>query len=275
MTQFGKLGKSVNGLFKKKYDFSNTISTKNVSGNVTVEAGATRGDNLTGYTTATLKDGKWGELECKLSTDSNADIPTGQLKLTKLAPGLEVTVKGSVSKVNVDAVLTKDAATLTAGVASSSKGTKITASGVISNDGLSVGGAVSLDATGNLTDYNVGTEWASKDLTVTLVTSDKGENITASCHQKLAGGSVLGAKYTLAPENNARSLTVGTKFNFDDRTLVQTKIGSCGTLSTVVEHRLSAINALLCVSTAHNTLASGSGVMRAKDLGVSLKLGEF
>lgn len=274
MVQFTKLGKSVNDLFKKKYDWSTSISTKNTAGNVTVEAGATRGDALAGYTTATLKDSKWGEVEVTMKTDTGADIPTGKVTLNKLSPGLEIAIKGSASKLNIDATLKKDAATLTAGVSTNMKDKHgLTASAVISNDGLSVGGSVALNGSGDVTDYNVGTEWAAKDLTLTLVTSNKGENITASAFQKL-NGSVLGAQYSLNPENNSRSMQVGTRYNLAEGTLVQAKLNSAGEISTVVEHRLATPNCLLCVSTSHNALAKGSDVLTANKMGVSMKFGD-
>lgn len=271
MVQWNKLGKSCNDLFKKKYDFSNSISTKNTSGDVTVEAQATRGNALVGKTTMTVKNSKYGELEVALRTDAKDDNAAGKLTLNKLSDGLEVTIKGSKKAVNVDTVLNKGNVTVTAGFSSASKAN---AAVVLSNDGLSVGGAVALDInSGEVSDYNVGTQWTSGDVTTTLVTSNKGEDITASYCQKV-NGALIGAKFTLQPENNSRSLTIGTQWNLDDKTLVKAKLESSGVVSTVVEHRLASPSCLLGVSTSWNALAAGSDILKAQACGVQLKFGD-
>jgi hypothetical protein len=270
--QFSKFGKSVKDLFGKKFDFEYEVATKHkASKGVTVEAGGVgAGGAITGKTTVNYKNKEFGSLELNLKTDGKDKNQKAKVTLDKLADGLEVVLSGDARPAgNVEVSYSQD---FFAGSASASSDSKITASGTIGHDGLSVGAEVKADTSGSVNDYNVGCQYAQSDFTLTLKTASKGEEISLSFFQKLSNATSLGSLFYHNPETDVRKLAFGLEHSYDSATTLKTKVDTSGTLGTAIQHRLDQ-GPLLGLAGSFNVLSKQP--FAAQKFGVSLKFGDF
>jgi hypothetical protein len=150
--------------------------------------------------------------------------------------------------------------------------TAIDITAVLGMEGVSVGGAGTIKG-GALADYNLGAEYAQKDLVASLVTSNKGENITASYYQSLSKTTQLGSSMLVQPEAGTRLFAFGCNYALDGNTTLRSKIDSNGIVGESITHKVANPNMLLTVSAQFDAL--GSEPMVAQKFGLSISLGDF
>jgi hypothetical protein len=273
MPQFKDLGKKTSDLFKKSYDFKNEIKvTSNASG-VRLESGGEKAKSFSGYTKANWKDDFLGDVEVEAHSTGVAKAKT---KFSKVTDGVDVTVSGTAcGQVGLEATYVKDflSAVASANHNVSKGSTAVSASGVIGFDGVFVGGAVDVDGSGSVKNYNCGAEYATKDLTASLVTSNKGEDITVSFFQKLSATTSLGAAMLVKAESSSRLYTFGAERSLDKSTTLKAKADSAGKVGLAISHVLADPKLKLGLSSEFD--ATSSDAFKAQKFGVSLNFGDF
>jgi len=273
--QFKNLGKATKDLFKKGYDYKNEVKVVSNANGVKIESGGYQAKGLVGYTKANWKDAHFGDLELELHSSG---VAKKQCKLNNVAEGVNVTVAGSCcGKMSLESTYEQDmvAATFSAAHNLGKGSTDLSMSAVFGLDGVSVGGTVDLSAAnmGSPSDYNLGAQYCQKDLTASVVSSNKGENITASYYQKLSSSMQLGASMLVKPEAGTRLFTFGTNYTLDSATTVKAMANSSGIVSSSVTHTLANPAMKLCVSAQFDALSSNC--FSAQKMGVSVNLGDF
>lgn len=273
--QFSKFGKSVKDLFGKKFDYNYEVATKHkASKGVTVETGGVgAGGAINGKTKVNYKNGDFGSVEVSLNTSGQDKDQSAKVTLDKLGKGIEVVVSGDARPAcKADVSYSQDFFASNFAVDSNGSKTNLVGSGTIGHDGLSVGAEVKANASGCVSDYNVGCEYAQPDFNVTLKTTKKGEEISASYFQKVSKATSLGSLFFHNPESDVRRLSVGVEHKLDSDTVVKTKVDSTGILATAIEHRLSQ-GPLLGVAGSFNLLSKEP--LAAQQFGFSLKFGDY
>jgi len=270
MTQFKDLGKKAKDLFKKQYDYKNEVKVINNSSGVKVETGGYQAKALTGYSKVNFSDATLGAVEIELHS---CGLTKGQTKFKGVTDGVDVTLAGSAKDASVEATYVNDSVSVQAKLSRSfkSSSTAIAASAVVGVDGVSVGGSINLDAADPASpkDYNVGAEYTQKDLTASLVTSNMGQDITASYFQKVSGDLTLGSSMVVKPDAGSRLFTFGGAYTLDKATSLKAKADSNGIVGTSVTHSLSGNFMKMVVSAQFDALSSD--VLSAQKLGVSLE----
>lgn len=277
--QFSKLGKSVGDLFKKEYDYQYQVATKNKAGAVAVESGAFgKSGGLNGYGKLTYTDKSFGKVEMEMRTNDKPDKTNVKVTLDKLSDGLEVVLAGdAASSASVEASYSQDFFSSNVKLSSAGGQQSASVSGLISSDGLSVGGNLSFDlgAEGSptLKDYNVGSEYSEKDFTLSLVTKSQGEEIHASYFQRMNKDTQIGCTFSHNPDGDKRTLTFGGQRQLDASTTVKSMANTDGALAVAVVHQLGNPAFSVGVSSKFNALSKDPLVAQA--FGVSLKFGDF
>jgi len=271
---FNNFGKKAKDLFKKQYDYKNEIKVTSKAAGVKLESGGYQAKGLNGYTKANWTDAYLGDIEIEAHSGG---VAKGQFKLNGVTDGVNVTVSGAgTGSMAVETTYEQDLISCNVKATRCPKGsTGIVASAVLGLEGVSVGGQVTLDLAnmGSPKDYNLGAEYTQKDLTASLVTSNKGEDITASYYQTVSKSLKLGSSMLVKPEAGTRLFTFGTDYALDSATTVKAKADSNGIIGTSITHTLADPNAKLCFSAQFDGLSSD--VLSAQKFGVSVNLGDF
>lgn len=228
--------------------------------------------------------------ECTVELDTSNGNFKSQFKATKLADGATVTAAGGYKApksgcsktgfyASVSADYAQDFFAGEAGVTISDKapnspGVDITASGVIGFQGLSVGGAVAVDAAGSkLNDYNLGVQYQTKEFTGSLRTADSADTINASWYHVVNNNQNLGVEFSTNPFRGTKLLTLATEYQVDVDTTVKGKLNSAGVLAAAVEHRLQ--NPRLKYNVAAEFNVAGAGIPKASRFGLGMEFGQY
>jgi hypothetical protein len=240
---------------------------------VKLETGGYQAKGLTGYTKANWTDRYLGDIEVEAHSSGTAK---GQFKLKNVASsGANTLVSGDASgSITAENTYETDklAATLKVTHNVNKSATAIDITAVLGMEGVSVGGAGTIKG-GALADYNLGAEYAQKDLVASLVTSNKGENITASYYQSISKTTQLGSSMLVQPEAGTRLFAFGVNYALDGNTTLRSKIDSNGVVGESITHKVANPNMLLTVSAQFDAL--GSEPMVAQKFGLSISLGDF
>lgn len=269
MVQFNKLGKKAKDLFKKTYDYKNEIKVNSNAGGVKVETGGYQGKALTGYSKVNFTDATLGDVELEAHSSG---CTKGSLTFKSITDGVDLTLSGSPNDGSVEALYSKGSLSAQAkvchGFAKSSTG--ISASAVYNVDNVALGGTISLDAADptNPKDFNVGAEYSQKDLTASIVTSNQGNDLTASYFQKITGDLSLGSSMLVKPDAGTRLFTFGGVYSLDKVTTIKAKADSNGIVGTSITHTLTKPAMTFAVSAQFDAMSSD--VLAAQKLGVSL-----
>jgi voltage-dependent anion channel protein 2 len=278
---FSKLGTSAKDLLTKKYDYKNSVGTKNNQNqDLSIESVATiaEGFDVSGNVKLKHKNKDIGEFEGEFNTKGTL---TGELKATKLHEGFTVILKGTekpTGKIGVEYKREALAASLsTEANFSGSTTAKIEATAVAGVDGFSVGGQSSYDTNKSVVDdYNFGAEYSEKDYTLTLKTAKKADEVIASYFHNLPSKSKLrtqvGGQFSWCLNSDAKVLTLGSEHDVDDTTTVKAKIDTNGSFATAIEHRLA--NPALKVALSSQWDGKKKS-FSPKDFGVALTFGDF
>jgi len=270
---FKDLGKKASDLFKKQYDYKNEFKVVSKADGVKLENGGVVGKALVGYTKANWTDQYLGDIEVEAHS---CGLAKGQFKLKKIADVVDITVAGAAcGGVSVEATSSQKNFNAQAQVAHNmNKGsTSLAASAVVGIDNVSVGGKIAMDESGSLKDYNIGAQYAQKDLIAALITSNKGKDITASFYQTYTSATTLGASILVKPEDGSRLYTLGTEHKLDSTTSVKAKATSAGIIGTSITHILA--NPAMKVQVSAEFDAAGADITKAQKFGIGLNFGDF
>jgi len=269
---FADLGKSASDLFKKKFDYSNTVATKNktLSGLVFTTTGDLSTPNgIAGTIKVNHSDKKYGKTEAEISTAGSAK---GKVTLDTLLDGTVVHV--SANNKPSGTVTAEYRQDFFAGTASYETSffnkNKLNGSGVIGFDGLSVGGSVTFDLMGgsDVEDYNVGAQYATRDYTAAIRTENKGEFITGSYFLQVSPVHQIGASL-----NSNLVGQLATEYRVDARTSVKARADTNGVVDTAVEHRLA--NPKVLINFASQFQAGKNLTLAPSKFGVGLTFGDY
>jgi hypothetical protein len=244
---------------------------------VTIETTATHSNGIAGNLKINHKDKDLGaEVEVNVNSAGKADATNAKITFDKLIPSGKLAVSGNASpSANVEATYGKDffAGLLNFGTDFADKN-KVCASGAIGFDGVAVGGAAAFCLkAGAVSDYNVGAEYTQKDLTASLVTSNKGDDITTSFFQKVNNNFSLGTRLNIEGNVGTRTLAVGSEYKLDSATTLKKSLDSNGVCNVSVAHVLT--NPAAKVNVAAQFDALGSDFLKANKMGVCVSLGDF
>lgn len=271
--KFADLGKAAKDLFKKQYDYKNEVKVHSKAGGIKLETGGFQSKGLAGVTKANWTDDNLGKIEIEVQSSGAAK---GSVKQT--IEGVNLSLEGNDKLcVSLEGAYAQDMVNCTAKAChdwqKSSSGLALSA--VLGQDGVSVGASVDLNLAdpSNPKDYNVGAEYTQKDFTASLVSSNKGDDITLSFFQKLSSSTVIGTSMLVQPESNNRLFTCGTDYKLDGSTSLKLKADSKGIVGTALTHTLADPKVKMCISAQFD--ANSSDIFSAQKFGVSLALGDF
>jgi len=289
---YGKFGKKLKDLLKKKYEFENKVVTKHKTktAGLTIEAGGVLGcSSIAGHLKGNYKDKKFGEAEAEANTCGKL---LGTVKLNQLTKGLEVNLTGGVDpcakKKGCNNKLSAEYAQdffATSGFVDLNCGSDATtavveATAAVGYEGFSVGGQLAFDVSPSAqkaSDFNVGAEYTRDNATFTLTTEKKGDVIHGSYHHQISSAYQIGAQFDYAPRaedvKKQRVLTVGTEYQLDVDTTVKAKADSTGVVQTVIQHNLQ--NPPLQFSMAASFNRKSADCLSADKFGVSFTFGDY
>jgi len=283
---FSKLGKSATDLFTKKYDFKNTIQSKNKTKNgLTFTSGfdVNNTKGVAGNLKLKYKKDTFGEAEADFNT---AGAAKGTVKAKKLVKNA-VFIAGADAKpknhpkeplAKVGAEYNREFFSGQANIETSFwKHSLVHGAGVIGFDGLSLGAEVKVDPnhTSQVEDYNVAAQYDQADYTVTVRTSEKAKAIQAQGFLRVSPDHQVGININKTLSGNANdTFGLATECKIDAVNKVKAKADTKGILSGVVEHRLRNPNLLFSFATSVDAGNLKNGVA-AKDFGVSFVFGDY
>lgn len=271
--QFNNLGKKTKDLFKKTFEYKHEVKVVSSSGGVKIESGFYHCKGLGQYTKANWTDRYLGDVEVEAHSSGSAK---GQFKLKNVGGyGANTTVNGTAcGGLSAETTYETDllASTLKVSHNLSKAATSFDLSAVMGAEGVSVGGSLSVKG-GSASDYNLGAEYAQKDLVASLVTSNKGENITASYYHNISKTCQIGSTMLVKPEAGTRLFGFACNYALDGKTTVRGKIDSNGIAGTSIIHHVANPNLKLQISAQADALSATP--LAAQKLGVSVSLGDF
>jgi len=271
---FKKFGKSLQDLFKEQFEYKKQLKIKTItSTGVTLESGIealSKGGDFGGNVKTTWKQPDIGTFETELHTSGSTKY---SVKAEKLSKGLVIKASGDEKpsiKFEGDYAQEYFSSSLTVDV--SRVATAADLAGVVGFDGLSVGGHVKYDVTGQkVSDFNAGAEYAQSDLTATIKTANQASQIGTSYLHKVNADMSVGGLFSYDLEKDTKVLTVGGSYNLGDKNILKAKVDTNGILATVLEHRLRNPLTKLVFSTEFNTKSASSV---PQNVGLCLHLGD-
>jgi len=274
---FKNFGKSVKDLFdSKKYNTDkHQLVVRNKSSNgITLTHTTDVNANVASELKLNYKNAAHGSAEIV----GNTNGVTGKLKLNKLQPGVEVEINAAdnAKGVSADATINyvKDMVAASVGFGLL-KPYEANASVAVGVDNVSVGASVKAtsDAEGklNVSDYNGAFQYEQSDLTVTVVTANKADQVNLSLNQVVSKDVVVAAQASFNFSEGAKgnnSLTAGGSVVLDSATNLKGKLSHKGDLAVNFEHTFRPF-AKVGVVSAFNVTGSNKAAF-----GVTLTLGE-
>jgi len=296
---FGSFGKKAKDLFKKKYDYENSATLVNRTGdNIEVETKIVAANNaplrgtFKSVVPVTTAGALNGVFESEFQTVANKESKTSY-KLTNLARGVTVKlgltgvkpdVKGETPDfpegwASAEVEYGQEYFAGSLGVRTNSQKTLADVVVSLGYDDLTVGAKAVIDTASKAapSDYNFGAEYKGKGYVASAVTEKKRTALTLSYHQCVGRRQVVGASATFGLVKPTRSLTFGTDYAVDADTEIRSfiKIDSGkddATVGVAVTHRL--LNPAVLVGVASEFNISPSNVQAGK-MGVSLTFGDY
>jgi len=235
--QFKNFAKQQKDLFKKRYEFDNSLKVLNRAGSIQLEGGVVStksGDfrgfvKANGYKTPVLD----GVLDVELHTDAGQESKASFKLVDKVAAGANVTLgvnskDKSFSKTSASLELEYARARVSglATVKSDGERHRLETSVTLGDNGLAAGGSAVVDLSNapQLTETNFGFNFADKNYVVALYTENNRDVITGSYHVNVAPSKQVGAalRYDLAKD--IRTFTIGSDVKLNDDSLGGAKL---------------------------------------------------
>jgi len=258
---FKRFGKGLQDLIKEQFEYKKYVKVKTSTDNgVTLETKgeAQKGGDYAGNVKTTFKQADIGTFELELDTAGKTNY---NAKFDKLTKGLTVKASGDEKpngKLEVD--FSQEFYSTSLGVDVAKDTMAVDGAGVVGFDGLSVGGAVKYDITGQqLSDYNAGVEYTQPDFTATVKTTNQADRVQASYLHKVNVDLSLGGLFSYDIVSGKRVATFATQYRVDSWNTTKLKADSDGIVAAVLEHRIPKAYAKLLVSGEYNLRNATSG----------------
>jgi len=241
MVFFSDFGKAVTDLFKTK-DYVLNRSIKLKCSNATTEWTAessfpiSEGGKLTSKATYKQTDKTLGAITIESPNTKSMKI---DYEAPKFVDGLKVNVICEQPKASIKCKYAEgpNAAKLCLGSSMENpKKVGLTAEVAREIQGLWVGGEIKCNTADGVTGWNAGTNYELSDSKLSMKSSL--EVLDVQLHRKLEGGEVA-AHYNLNYEDHAYLVSIGGKWNVDDKSSVQGFVQSDGNTYLLYKHRLS------------------------------------
>jgi len=281
---FGSIGKTTKDLLKKPFEIKTELKTINKSENgVKLESSFGGETSWNGVLKGSCNVREKVDIEGEVKTVGEL---TGKVSSKTVVPGLEIALSGKSKnkEIKLDTKYAQPFYAVSGDITHllTSTTPKITGSGMIGFDGLSVGVSGVIDPSDDnvIVDYNCGAEYSQDDLTVSLFTENQGGVITASYWQRLSGDCDLGVSLKMDPETGDEMketqhvLTVASKYKLDAATNVAIKGNTSGIVCASIQHVLSNPNLKLVLGASFDATKS-SNVLAADKFGISCTFGDF
>lgn len=281
--QFKDFGKGLNDLFKKQFDYANTVTVKRTTatglkietvGKQVVKDSKT---SLGGSVKLSYKEKGLGEFEASNDTAGNLK---GKAKFTSLADGVVATLETNLNskfKASGQVDYTQDHFASSAKVQlAEGKDAHVTSgavSGVVGYEGISLGASLAFsNASGSFgaPDVQMGFNFAENDFQFSLNTENaKGTPVVrAKLFQQV--NATLQSGFQFDSDN---TVTVGFQNKLDKDTILKTKISTSGVIDTAIKYTLANPSAQINVATQFKTT---NGLdWNASKYGVGITLGDF
>jgi hypothetical protein len=251
-TTFKDLGKKAADLFKKNFSKEHEFQAKYKlgAGNEASVTGTAPKGNPAGKFTGKFKD-SWGKLEANVETAGKAslklDLDTGcdctNFKVTGTANEKKRTFN---AKYEFDYTQDSFVATTCADVGKNSAAVEVTSSYTM--EGVTLGGQVKANVKcgkQEVTDMNLGVQWAEPSYTLALKTSNFGNTLEASVFNTFDAfkfGSSLAYNPTPKAGCDSYLLTLGTQYQVDKSTFLKAKVLTSGQVNAAVVHKMADPN---------------------------------
>lgn len=281
--QFKDFGKGLNDLFKKKFDYANTVTVKRTAANgVKIETVGKQEVNkdvtsLGGSVKLTYKEKGLGEFEVSNNTKGNLK---GKAKFTNITDGVVATLESNLNqkfKVSAQVDYTQDHfATSAKAELAEGKDAHVTSGSVAAVggfEGISLGASLAFtNKSGSFgsPDMQMGFNFAEDDFQFSLITenSEGGPVVRAKFFQQV--NSTLQSGFQFDSDN---SVTLGFQNKLDKDTILKTKFSTSGAIHTAINYTLANPSAQINVATQFKT-TNGLDWSPAK-YGVGITLGDF
>lgn len=284
---FKDFGKQWTDLFKQdEYNMKQpTVEVKLSHANPKANLTAKMESDNNGNVAFELKDkivcDKYGTLTVKLPT--NKDVSLEFENKSGLAENLDLTTK---LQCNESVKLMAKYRTSTAATAldieqtqrpDSNGDVKVTPSvvfGPFCGSRLSLGARAVLkpfDQREVLTEYDVGAEWATSDVTATAKVTDKASKLTIGLGYQVDSAKLFGVEYKFNPNSHEQQMTVGGKYNFTPTSSLRAKVNHTGAVNAVFSQKVND-DVKIAFSSQFNASKLDKGTHA---MGVKLTLGDI
>lgn len=281
--QFKDFGKGLNDLFKKKFDYENTVTIKrSTASGLKIETVGKQVVNdkktsLGGSVKLSYKEKGLGEFE---ASNNHAGNLTGKAKFTNLADGVVATLESTLNskfKASAQVDYTQDHVAASAKVqlaeGADAHVTSGTVAGVVGYEGISLGAALNFSNAGGKfgsPDVQMGFNFAENDFQFALTTenSKAGPVVRAKFFQQV--NATLQSGFQFDSDN---TVTLGFQNQLDKDTLLKTTISTSGVINTALNYTLANPSAQVNLATQFNT-TNGLDWAAGKH-GVGITLGDF
>lgn len=256
---FADLGKKVKDLFKKQYDYKESLklNTKGSPLSIETDVVTNLGSKTNAQSKITYKDSSFGSVETVLGSDPSKFGVV--LTLDKQASGLEIKLKPVEQSMST--TYKTDGLTIT-GSADTALKLELAAVAKVTDDWVA-GLSATVKSGNDLSDYNVGVQYATKTLVASWITNKCASGHTIGWYQKLPSG-ILGMDVATGKENILR---VGGECEFSDDLTLRGKFDSKGILSTAVTHIFAQPKVKAVVSSEFDIFADD---IAPKKIGIAL-----
>lgn len=262
--KFADLGKKAKDLFKKQYDYKNTMKITQKGSPLSVETDVDIPLGSCGKSKVTYKE-KCFSVEATVSSKGDMDLTA---TLPSLMDGLELKV--DAMKQSIDETYKIDGVTITG---SADLNQTINAAAVADLGFANAGASVKL-AMGKedvLADYNVGAELNQNGVILSFVTNNKMAGNTFSWYQKCASG-LFGIDVNTCAKSGDRSLRIGGECALSDDLTVRGKVDNNGSISTAMTHFFSSPTLKATVASEFDIFADD---IAPKKMGIALSFGDY
>lgn len=271
---FDKFGKSTKDIFKKKFDYVNSVKfgiknpakdDMNVNTTISFKDSAVFGKavitgqivNNTNFEIEANTSGKSVAKATYKCDSGNCDV---NLKHTINDPK---TKKGALThELNVDYKIKKNVAgSVNVSMGANETMPKVGASAVANYKGINLGAfaAYSFEAKA-VSEYNLGVDYAKNNYQITAKCANKGESLVVSYFQKVSDRHKAAVRLNFENNFNDRCFEVANEFDMDDKTTAVVALDSNGTIAANLEHSYETFKVSTCTSLNNGDKKLGLGL---------------
>jgi len=283
---FSNYGKATKDLFKKKYDFDNSLKTVRRSCPFTFESSLTQsGGNYRGTLNIKERVKNVGEGELNISTSKGSESKASFKFVDLFTKGLNVTagattkdddIKSDKLVYSVEDEYSRPNLAVTAAVKSNCDSTKVkaTASFGLNDFAVGAGATFNVGSGFEVSDYNVGFEHSSPSVTISGFTERRLDNFTLSVLHRSSLFATYAARVSSDVGLREPKLTFGTEQKLNPDVNVKFKVDSDSTVGFAWEQRVAEPRLQLNLSASFKPAEFAQSV-KAGAFGVGLTFGDY